>query len=88
MLHFLAARMIKKITIFCFLWMAKLQLFAQCAMCNETARTSTSTKMEEAEALNDGIVYLLVTPYLVIGTVIAITIYLNRKAKKKQEVQQ
>lgn len=79
--------MMKKCLLFGFLLLAQLQSFAQCAMCNETARTSTSTKMEEAEALNDGIVYLLVTPYLVIGTVIAIAIYMNKKAKKKQEAQ-
>ncbi len=79
--------MIKRGVFFVLLAISQMQLFAQCAMCNETARTSTSTKMDEAEALNDGILYLLATPYLVIGTVIAIVIYMNKKAKRKQEVQ-
>ncbi len=54
---------------------------AQCAMCRAAlAGESNKTK---AEAVNDGIVYLMVIPYLLVGG-IGYYIYRMRK-KKKQE---
>jgi hypothetical protein len=42
---------------------------AQCAMCNETARTSTDGHQENAVALNNGILYLMAIPYILLGTI-------------------
>ncbi len=54
---------------------------AQCAMCR-AALAGESNKVK-AEAVNDGIVYLMVIPYLLVGG-IGYYIYRMRK-KKKQE---
>jgi hypothetical protein len=52
---------------------------AQCAMCRAAIETEgNSTK---AEALNDGIVYLMIAPYLLVG-VIGYIIYRMRKSKQ------
>lgn len=51
---------------------------AQCAMCR-AALTGDSNKVQ-AEAVNNGIVYLMVIPYLLVG---AIGYYVYRMKKKK-----
>jgi hypothetical protein len=45
---------------------------AQCAMCRAVLETGSSNG--EAEAVNNGIVYLMVFPYLLVG-IIAFIIY-------------
>lgn len=52
--------------------------FAQCAMCR-AALTGDENKTEAA-AINDGIVYLMVIPYVLVG---AIGYYIYRMKKKK-----
>jgi hypothetical protein len=54
---------------------------AQCAMCR--AALETEGNAVKSQAVNDGIVYLMVIPYLLVGG-IGYYIYLMRK-KKKQE---
>ena len=52
---------------------------AQCAMCRAAIETEgDSTK---AEALNDGIVYLMIMPYLLVG-LIGFIIYRMRKNRQ------
>ena len=51
---------------------------AQCAMCR-AALTGEENKAQ-AEAVNDGIVYLMIIPYLLVG---AIGYYIYRMRKKK-----
>ena len=41
--------------------------YSQCAMCRAVLESGADTKM--AEQLNDGIVYLMMMPYLLIGTI-------------------
>ena len=55
--------------------------FAQCAMCR-AALAGEGNKVQ-AQAVNDGIVYLMVIPYLLVGG-IGYYIYRMRR-KKKQE---
>ena len=55
--------------------------FAQCAMCR--AALETEGNAVKSQAVNDGIVYLMVIPYLLVGG-IGYYIYRMRK-KKKQE---
>jgi hypothetical protein len=52
---------------------------AQCAMCR--AAIETESNATKAEALNDGIVYLMIAPYLLVG-VIGYIIYRMRKSKQ------
>jgi flagellar basal body-associated protein FliL len=42
-------------------------LFAQCPMCGEAARTSLKEGNNTAKGLNDGIVYLLAGPYILLA---------------------
>ncbi len=52
---------------------------AQCAMCR--ASLEGEGNIEKAKAVNDGIVYLMVIPYLLVG-IIGIIIYRMWKNKK------
>lgn len=54
---------------------------AQCAMCR--AALSGDSNIKKAEAVNDGIVYLMVIPYLLI-LIIGYLIYRMYTNKKKQ----
>ena len=56
---------------------------AQCAMCRAALAGDSNTK--KAEAVNDGIVYLMVIPYLLIG-IIGFLIYRMYQSKKKKAV--
>ncbi len=56
---------------------------AQCAMCNETARTATEGKNENAIALNNGILYLMVLPYIMLTTIGFLWWKYARKKKKE-----
>ncbi|WP_298155828.1 hypothetical protein [Flavobacterium sp.] len=55
---------------------------AQCAMCRAVLETEDGGN--KAEAVNDGIVYLMVFPYLLVG-LLAFVIYRMRTRKPKQE---
>lgn len=52
---------------------------AQCAMCRAAIESEGNTK--KVEAINDGIVYLMVIPYVLVGA-IGFAIYRMRKSKK------
>ncbi|PXY45520.1 hypothetical protein [Flavobacterium hydrophilum] len=54
---------------------------AQCAMCR--AALSGESNIKRAEAVNDGIVYLMVIPYLLVG-IIGVLIYRMYQSKKKE----
>ncbi|WP_264565567.1 hypothetical protein [Flavobacterium sp. N3904] len=53
--------------------------YAQCAMCR--AALSGEENKAKAAAINDGIVYLMVIPYILVG---ALGYYIYRMKKKKQ----
>lgn len=73
-------RKVKWLTpLFCFLF--SISANAQCAMCR--AALAGEGNKAQAQAVNDGIVYLMVIPYLLVG---AIGYYIYRmRMKKKQE---
>jgi hypothetical protein len=51
-----------------FVFSSTMQLYAQCAMCRAVLESEEgSTK--KAEAVNDGIVYLMAIPYVLVGVV-------------------
>lgn len=53
---------------------------AQCAMCRAALESSDGTI--KAEAVNDGIVYLMVFPYLLVGLVGYAVYKMRQKAKE------
>lgn len=55
---------------------------AQCAMCR--AALTNDGNIEQAKAVNDGIVYLMVIPYLLVALV-GYFVYKMRKSKSKSE---
>jgi len=60
-----------------------MESIAQCAMCNETARTATEGKKENAIALNNGILYLMALPYIMLATIGFLWWKYGRKKKNK-----
>lgn len=56
--------------------------FAQCAMCKAVAESNMNGGDSMASGLNNGIVFLMFIPYLLIGTV-AYLIYRHRKQSQK-----
>lgn len=67
----------------CFLFFSSLEMKAQCAMCR--AALETEEGGIKAEAVNDGILYLMVIPYLLVG-ILGFAIYkMYFKKKKKSE---
>lgn len=63
--------------VFCFLFFEAAS-YAQCAMCR--AALTSEGNATKAAAVNDGIVYLMVIPYILVG---AIGYYVYRMKKKK-----
>lgn len=55
--------------VFLALLLASADAEAQCAMCKAVAESSTNAGGGIAQGLNDGILYLMSIPYLLIGTV-------------------
>jgi hypothetical protein len=62
-----------------FLFLFSINASAQCAMCR--AALSSEGNKVKAEAVNDGIVYLMVIPYILVGG-IGYAIYRMKKSKK------
>ena len=58
-----------------------LSVNAQCAMCR--AALAGDSNIKKAEAVNNGIVYLMVIPYLLVA-VIGVPIYRMYQSKKKK----
>ena len=57
--------------------------FAQCAMCKAVAESNMNGGDSMASGLNNGIMFLMAFPYLLIGTV-AYLIYRHRKKLAKE----
>lgn len=55
---------------------------AQCAMCR--AALTGESNIQKAKAVNDGIVYLMVVPYLLVA-IIGVLIYRMYQSKKKKD---
>lgn len=66
----------------CFFFIG-ISMNSQCAMCR--AALSGDSNIKKAEAVNDGIVYLMVIPYLLVA-VIGYLIYKMYTSKKKKAV--
>lgn len=69
----------KKLLLSSFFFVCSLGASAQCAMCRASLESSDGGI--KPEAVNDGIVYLMVLPYLAVGLV-GYAVYKLRKSKK------
>jgi len=58
------------------------ELFAQCPMCRAAAEQNLASGGEAARGLNNGILYLLITPYLIVGIIGAIWYFRYKKTKR------
>lgn len=72
---------IKAIYIFLFLLLVSFDVEAQCAMCR--AVLESEADQSAAKGINDGIMYLMVFPYLLMGGV-AYMVWRSRRKDKAQ----
>lgn len=70
----------KKLLCFIFVVLASVQLQAQCAMCRAVLESEADGGA--AEAINDGIMYLMVFPYLLMGGIAFFVWRMARDRKK------
>lgn len=68
--------------LFLIFFIFSLQTNAQCAMCRASLESEGNTM--KAEAVNDGIVYLMVIPYVLVG-IVGVVVYRMYTKKKQQE---
>jgi hypothetical protein len=59
------------------------QLIAQCPMCKASAEANIKEGGTKALGLNAGIIYLFLTPYIIVITIAGIFYYKNVYKKKK-----
>lgn len=61
-------------------------VFAQgCPMCKTSLEEARKNGSQVGNSLNNGILYLLALPYLIVGT-FAVIWFLNKRAKKKNAI--
>ena len=72
----------QKLLLVIFVFLIGISAQAQCAMCRASLESTGDTA--QVEAINDGIIYLMAIPYILVG-VIGITIY--RMFYKKPKTQ-
>ncbi len=56
---------------------------AQCPMCRATAETNLANGGSEGQGLNNGILYMLALPYVIVGT-IGYVWYRNRRKEEEE----
>lgn len=61
------------------------KVFSQCAMCRASLESNGNT--QQGEAVNDGIVYLMAVPYVLVG-IMAFVIYKLFSKKKHNTIHQ
>lgn len=76
----------KVLLLFVAIFILSSDLMAQCAMCKAVATSSIDGGSEIGKGLNNGILYLMSVPYLILGG-IAYALYRNKKIKQKQSNQ-
>ncbi len=72
------------IFVFLFFILATVSASAQCAMCR--AALETEETGVQAAAVNDGIVYLMIFPYLLVGVVGYFVYKVVKKKKQKKTI--
>ena len=69
----------------CLLWAAPADIHAQCAMCKGAAETALKQGGGDPKGLNNGILYMLALPYLLVGS-IGLWWYKNRKKEQAEDL--
>lgn len=75
---------LRQIVLALILLISSAEVNAQCAMCRAALASSDGTI--KAQAVNDGIVYLMIFPYLLVGLV-GFAIYRMRKKMKDKKTE-
>lgn len=76
----------KRLIICWFLILAVLvKVSAQCAMCAAVAETSKNNGSSAALGLNNGILYLFLTPYIIVATILYFWIKARKKAQQTNQ---
>jgi len=82
-------KLISIIGILCFcLLMCVDATFAQCPMCKAAADANWKEGGKHGAGLNAGILYLFITPYLIVMTVGLLWWWNNRKANQEEALQE
>ena len=68
----------KKLTLLLFTFHFSLNMSAQCAMCKAVVESGNA---DVAEGLNDGIVYLMAFPYILVGALLYFIYRYKTKSK-------
>ena len=75
----------KKIIIFVLGTLFSIQSFAQCAMCKAAVEANLESGGNKGAGLNDGILYLMATPYIFV-LLFGIFFYLQKRKKGVKEI--
>jgi len=75
---------IKKIVLLTLLLSIKLMVYSQCAMCKAVVESDLAAGGTAGKGINEGILYLMAIPYLLLGTV-GYFIYKHYKKNKSSE---
>lgn len=72
--------------LFCFLISVSYSGYSQCAMCRSTVESNAKIEVSNrAQSLNSGILYLMIIPYLLFGTLAYFWYKNSKKAKEERE---
>ena len=74
----------KKILLFLFFISTKVAVFSQCAMCKATLESDLAAGGPAGKGINDGIIYLMFFPYILMG-VAGYLIYRHYKKNNQTE---
>lgn len=74
----------KKIFSFIFLISIKISVYTQCAMCKAVLETDMQSGGTAGKGINEGIIYLMIIPYVLIATV-GYFVYKHYKKNKQTE---
>ncbi len=75
---------LKKILLLLFLIFIKVVAYSQCAMCKATLESDMASGGTAGNSINDGIIYLMGFPYLLMA-VVGYFVYKHYKKNKKTE---
>ncbi len=74
----------RKIVLFFFFILSKVVAFSQCAMCKAVVESDLENGGTTGSGINNGIIYLILIPYALIGTV-GYLIYKHYKKNQSSE---
>jgi len=71
----------KKILLVCLFILSNVQAFSQCAMCKSVVESNIDGGSSIGSGLNDGILYLMVMPYIALAIVALVWSRYNKRQK-------